>query len=310
MFKVIYIRNADPVFFTELDDRLQNCLRKLGVDVIQVELEDLYFEWEAGKISFYNKGELIDFDGVMNWGYMSPKHMQDFNYFIEAAESAGKVTLHSTNAEKILQSKLLQGLRFAKHGVPIPKSMAAFTVNTIKQTVRSNFTQQEKGVVKALDGYGGDGVQLARGQDEIISMASKEVWKNHQSVIQKFIPDSIGRSVRALCMNGQLILACEFSDTGSDFRSNNGYHESLKLVNKMDQFKRYEEVALKAVNAIEPNLTIGGVDILDSEVHGLQVLEVNGWSDLWDSERITGIDTFQKVADSYLARLKRHYHKE
>jgi hypothetical protein len=39
------------------------------------------------------------------------------------------------------------------------------------------------------------------------------------------------------------------------------------------------------------------------------VLEVNGWPDLWDSEKITGIDTFQKVAESYLARLKRHYNK-
>lgn len=48
MFKVIYLRNADPVFFTELDDRLIENLKKLGVEVTAVELEDLYFEWEAG----------------------------------------------------------------------------------------------------------------------------------------------------------------------------------------------------------------------------------------------------------------------
>ena len=77
----------------------------------------------------------------------------------------------------------------------------------------------------------------------------------------------------------------------------------------MDHFKKYEEIALKAVNSIEPYLTVGGVDILESEAYGLVVLEVNGWSDLWDSERITGIDTFQKVTESYLARLKRHYNK-
>lgn len=33
---------------------------------------------------------------------MSPKHMQDFNYLVEAVEAAGKVALHSTTSEKIL----------------------------------------------------------------------------------------------------------------------------------------------------------------------------------------------------------------
>lgn len=36
MFKVLYLRNADPVFFSELDDRLMACLRKLEVEVTEV----------------------------------------------------------------------------------------------------------------------------------------------------------------------------------------------------------------------------------------------------------------------------------
>lgn len=42
---------------------------------------------------------------------------------------------------------------------------------------------------------------------------------------------------------------------------------------------------------------------------GLVVLEVNGWPDLWDAENISKINTFSKVAESYYARLKRHYNK-
>lgn len=50
MFKVIYIRNADPVYFSELDDRLANSLREFNVEVTMVELEDIHFEFENGVI--------------------------------------------------------------------------------------------------------------------------------------------------------------------------------------------------------------------------------------------------------------------
>lgn len=96
---------------------------------------------------------------------------------------------------------------------------------SIKTAVKQNFQPDEKGVVKALDGYGGDGVLLARCADETISLACKEVWKSHHTVIQKFVPDSLGKSVRALCMNGQVVAVCQYQDQGSDFRSNNGYNE-------------------------------------------------------------------------------------
>lgn len=33
---------------------------------------------------------------------MSPKHMHDYEYLIQAVEAANKVTLHSTRADKIL----------------------------------------------------------------------------------------------------------------------------------------------------------------------------------------------------------------
>lgn len=54
--------------------------------------------------------------------------MQDFNSLVEAVEAAGKVSLHTTKSERILQNKLYQGVRFAQHGVSIPKSLAAFSI--------------------------------------------------------------------------------------------------------------------------------------------------------------------------------------
>jgi len=37
----------------------------------------------------------------------------------------------------------------------------------------------------------------------------------------------------------------------------------------------YYKIAEKACAAIDPHLTIGGVDIIDSRQHGMVVLEIN-----------------------------------
>lgn len=49
----------------------------------------------------------------------------------------------------------------------------------------------------------------------------------------------------------------------------------------------YFDLAEKACKAIDENLTIGGVDILDSQKFGLQVLEINSWPEIFDSIEAT-----------------------
>ena len=53
----------------------------------------------------------------------------------------------------------------------------------------------------------------------------------------------------------------------------------------MDSPKKdlYFALAEKAVQSVDPDMTIGGVDILDSEEKGLQVLEINSWPEMEDS---------------------------
>lgn len=81
----------------------------------------------------------------------------------------------------------------------------------------------------------------------------------------------------------------------------------FQLVSLMDQKEKYEKVAIEAVSSIDPEMTVGGVDILDSTSFGQVVLEINGWPDLYDTEKSTGVNTFRAVAESFLNRLKRHY---
>lgn len=68
----------------------------------------MYSDFPKSKsITFFDNGQPLDFDAFISWGYMSPKHMRDYEYLVNAIEAAGKVTLHSSRADRILQSKLL-----------------------------------------------------------------------------------------------------------------------------------------------------------------------------------------------------------
>ena len=50
----------------------------------------------------------------------------------------------------------------------------------------------------------------------------------------------------------------------------------------MDSEKKneYFKIAEKACASIDPHLTIGGVDILDSRKNGIVILEINSWPEI------------------------------
>ena len=52
MFKVIYLKNPDPVFYSELDVRLQKTLGEVGLAVREVQLEHLHAEFDHNVMIF------------------------------------------------------------------------------------------------------------------------------------------------------------------------------------------------------------------------------------------------------------------
>ncbi len=68
--------------------------------------------------------------------------------------------------------------------------------------------------------------------------------------------------------------------------------------------EKYFEVAEKACRSIDPNLTIAGVDILDSEKAGIVVLEINCWPELYDIGSCTNLNVFDKFANVFYNKVK------
>lgn len=77
------------------------------------------------------------------------------------------------------------------------------------------------------------------------------------------------------------------------------------MVSKMDSRlkKTYFEVAEKACESIDKNLTIGGVDILESKEGSMCVLEINSWPEMLDSMEATKLPLLDIFAQEFVRKV-------
>ncbi len=307
--RVAYLKNPDPVFFSDLEVRLQSELTKIGAKVLPFSLEELSVEVYQGKINFYINKELFEFDALLNYGYMSPFKDVAWKYILSCAEKAKKFTLHTSQVLKVLDNKLLQGIHYSSAGVNVPETFAGFSVNSVKAIMKNNFEEREVSINKLLNDYAGDGVKKCDYTAVNVNAFAKAYWHDEYSLVQKMISDSIGKSIRVLLMNGKAFLVAEYQDQMGDFRSNVSYYQGFKLERiEGERAQPFVDLAEKAGRSIG-HLIIGGVDILDSKEKGLVVLEINSYPDLYDMEASTKIDTFQYFIKIYCESAMEHYRK-
>ncbi|CAD8142520.1 unnamed protein product [Paramecium pentaurelia] len=296
---ILFMINPDPIFYGMMDQLIIETFQKLKVNLIITELEELSVII-GNEISFLRKGEQIQFDAFLAYGYMSPKHYQDYVYFNFAAHSAKKITLHQPSTENILQNKLLQYIKFSENQVPIPRCGASFSLNTFKENLRRF---NNKSIIKEVLGYEGTGVKLSINHNQSVELFCKSMWNGEQAIIQDFVDDTIGRSIRVLVIGGKAVSVTEFQDN-MDFKSN-GYSDDFTIESKMDSDKKceYFQIAEKACAAIDPHLTIGEVDILDSMKNGMVVLEINSWPEMTFSQEVTGLPLFGKFGYEFIQKI-------
>ncbi|CAD8193421.1 unnamed protein product [Paramecium pentaurelia] len=302
---ILYMKNPDPIFYEMMDDLVIQSLKKENVKIIVTDLEELSVII-GEQFIFLRNGEQIQFDAFLCYGYMAPKHYLDYMYFNFAAFTAGKITLYSPQTENILQNKLLQYAKFSEGQVPFPRCSASFSVQQFKKNL-SQF--ENKAIMKEVVGYEGTGVKLSSNKIQSTEIFCKSFWNGEQSIIQDFVGDSVGRSIRVLVIGGNAVSVTEFQDN-IDFKSN-GYSDDFKIESKMDSIKKeeYFRLAEKACLAIDPNLTIGGVDIIDSKKYGLVVLEINQWPEITFSEDVTKLPLFDIFGKEFIRKIQHNNNK-
>jgi len=299
------MKNPDVIFFDQLDQRLQGYFTSAGAKVVSFSLEDISIKITENKISYYLLDQPFEFDALFNYGHMSSFHQEAFSLLVDSCEKSGRFTLHTNEIMNILTNKLLQGFCFSRAGIKIPETFASFSSNSLKSIIKANFQHNETSIVKTLKDYAGEGIKKCDYADVAINTGAKLLWDNQLSLTQKFIPDSFGKSIRVLCIGGKPFVGAEYIDLTNDFRSNIGYHAGFEMRSLMDHnmIKEYFDLAEKTCKAIG-DLTVCGVDILDSKKHGLNVLEANCWPDLYDIQMTTKLPVFETLIHTFTERAK------
>ena len=297
-----YLLNEDHIVYSDLDTKICNYFNFKGVSIIPFKAQDFFYKANKDGIEIYINNELCKFDGFFSYGYRKKSSFEAYMYIAKIMQETNIICLHESNNDLILNNKFLQSIHFAKSNLPIPDTYQTFDVkSTISLCDKFEITPC---LAKPLSDYTGDGIVKLTNKGGIINTVGKSIWKGENILLQKFIPDSIGRSVRVLCFNNKAFTIVEYNSNCGDIRSNI-YEDTFITSSFMNHEKSdlFKQIAENACNSIGL-LTIAGVDLLDSKTDGIVVLEINSWPEIFFSWAYTGINTLNKLTEVFIEKVE------
>jgi ribosomal protein S6--L-glutamate ligase len=206
---------------------------------------------------------------------------------IEAVECAG-------NKLRTLQI-------LAKHGIPVPKTGFSLCREALEHVVEKVGGKQQ--IIKTVYGSWGTGTLLAGAPLGSHSLAETLQLSSCNPLIQQFIEDAFGTSIRVFVIAGRIVASVEYESTEGDFRSNfsrGGTGHNVILT------KQERQMALQATHLV--GLDYAGVDIVRSD-EGPFVLEVNASPGTTGVNEISGIDVAGMVIEECENIVKLHKQK-
>ncbi|XP_065652672.1 probable alpha-L-glutamate ligase [Hydra vulgaris] len=304
--KIGYLVNQDIVFYDKLDDILCNYLKYEGAEVLKFKLEDIFVKASNGGIDIWIHGEKCDLDGFLSYGYRKKLNMDAYYSIVKIMQEKGVTCLHSHKMEQILNSKLMQAIHFAKSNIAIPDTYQSFEIKSTKQLVDK--LDVLPCLVKPHNDYCGDNIIKLDHKVGVINAIGKSLWNGEHLLIQKFIPDYYGKSLRVLCFNGKCYGIIGYEDITGDYRSSVGFGDACIWYSCMNhpKYETFKQVAEQAVKALGEDVLVAGVDLLDSEQEGVVVLEINGWPDLFDIWFVAKKCAYNKFILKFLEKIKRN----
>lgn len=181
-------------------------------------------------------------------------------------EQLGVWVINTWNAMQLSLNKILTHQILCEHNIPNPPTIYHPTANYNFHNI-CNQLDDEKFIVKKIDGSKGENVFLVGSPSELSSAISK---CQNNCLCQKFIAHSHGRDIRVWVIGDRIGGAVERFNENS-FLSNFSQGGSARLIAIPPQV---EKLALESTEAL--GLEFAGVDILYCPNNQYTVCEVNG----------------------------------
>ena len=201
-----------------------------------------------------------------------------------AIEGQGVRVVNCLNTGIFAGNKLFTHMLLQKSGVPTPNATVAFSKDAAMNALdRNGFPK----IIKPTVGSWGRMVSKINDMDsaEGIIEGREAMYPIHQVHFLEEFVERPPRDIRAIVI-GDTVPAAIYRNSGDgNWKTNThlgGSAETCKITNEL------EEICLKAKNAVQGEIV--GVDLMESNEHGLVVHEINNTTEFRNVVRVTGVD--------------------
>lgn len=214
---------------------------------------------------------------------------------LHALEEAGVVVWNAPKAIERCVDKGMTSLLLARAGLPTPETVVVSTREAAASIVARHAAEGRPTVLKPLFGSQGKGVRLLLQPDELPE--PDEVARVYY--LQRYLPrpDGIWRDFRVFVCAGRVVAGM--------IREGQNWVTNLHQGGRAKPWAVPAEAAALAAAAAEAvGVAYTGVDLIETEDGGLQILELNSmpsWSGL---QGVTDRDIAQSVVDGFLAAVR------
>lgn len=278
-----------------------NAMKKYFKSVDDIDLKKIEINFSGDKAEILYEGEsLPNYDCIFAKG--------SFRYapLLQGVTALRQNTCYmpiDASAFTVVHDKFLTQLALQEHGIPMPRTYQAATIDAAKSILKSiNFPI----IMKFPQGTGGKGVVYAESYASASSILDALTALRQPFIIQEYI-DTDGTDIRAFVIGDKVVATMQRRADISEKRANTHSGGSVEPVVLDDYVKK---LAVKAVKAVKAEIC--GVDLLIG-IKGPVIIEVNispGLQGITEATKIDVADLMAKYLFTKTAELREKTIKE
>lgn len=201
-----------------------------------------------------------------------------------ALEGLGVRVINCLNTGILAGNKLFTHMLLKKSGVPTPDATVAFSKDAALQALEAEGFPK---VIKPTVGSWGRLISKLNDRDaaEGIIEAREGMYPIYQIHYMEEFVKRPQRDIRAIMVGDSVVAAIYRSSSDGNWKTNmalGGIAEPCKVTQEM------EEICIKAKDAVQGDIV--GVDLMESDEHGLVVHEVNNTTEYKNTVRVCDVD--------------------
>jgi len=277
---------ADRVRYEEKSILLSS--RRLSVSLKQIDAKSMILE--LGR----KRPKDIDYDTAL----MRCTSFYRGLHIAATLEGYGVKVINSSSTSNLCGNKLLSSVALERHGIKTPKTLVAFTPEAACKAVNM---LGYPSVLKPVVGSWGRLIAPLKDEDtaEAILEDRTYMYPLYQIFYLQEYVDRPPRDIRCVVVGGKPIAAIYRYSPPGEWKTNvaqGGTSEPCKITSEI------EKIAVKTSRAV--NGEVVGIDMMESEEHGLLVHEVNHSTEFKAAATTTGVNVAEEIV-KYVVRSHR-----